>query len=99
MSEEIRAVTHITVKPGLEAEFIPAFAERFIAPTLKEPGCLAFELHQVLGSPCEFIIFHRWETREHLDNHLNTRHFLAIAGDLDHYLASLPILSLVKHLA
>jgi quinol monooxygenase YgiN len=45
--------------------------------TLKELGCLSYDLHQSLSDPDIFVFVERWETREALDAHMSTPHLMA----------------------
>jgi len=40
-----------------------------VAPTLEEPGCLAYDLHQSLTDPTEFMFYERWESDAALAAH------------------------------
>ena len=44
--------------------------------TLKEPGCVSYELLQLRDNPCEFVLAERWLSQEHLDAHTRTDHFI-----------------------
>lgn len=75
----IYVVATLTVKPGsLEALRAPAAA--CIAETLKEKGCIAYELHQSLSGPEKLVFVEKWETREDLTAHSKQPH-LAVWRD------------------
>jgi quinol monooxygenase YgiN len=69
----IYVVATLTIKPGsLEALRAPAAA--CIAETLKEEGCIAYELFESLSDPQKLIFVEKWETREHLTAHSKQPH-------------------------
>ncbi|MEX0407769.1 putative quinol monooxygenase [Aquibium sp. LZ166] len=75
----IYVVATLTIKPGsLEALRAPAVA--CIAETLKEKGCIAYELHQSLADPEKLVFVEKWETREDLTAHSKQTH-LAVWRD------------------
>ena len=75
----IYVVATLTIKPGsLEALRAPAAA--CIAETVKEKGCIAYELFESLSDPQKLIFVEKWETREDLTAHSKQPH-LAVWRD------------------
>jgi quinol monooxygenase YgiN len=56
-------------KAGREAD-LKAFITAAVTPSRNDAGNIDYEAHEVEGKPGEFVIYERWETREHLDAHL-----------------------------
>lgn len=46
----------------------------FVGPTVKEKGCVFYQLHQNLAEPTDFIIFEEWESAADLDTHSQSAH-------------------------
>jgi quinol monooxygenase YgiN len=57
-------------KPGREAE-LKTFITAAVTPSRNDAGNIDYEAHEVEGRPNEFVIYERWETRDHLDAHLS----------------------------
>jgi quinol monooxygenase YgiN len=58
---------------------------KMIGPTRKEPGCIAYNLHQDNQDPAVFIFYETWENPACLDRHMDTEHFksyVQAVGDL-----------------
>lgn len=55
----------------LEAEL-----RALIAPTRKEEGCLAYELHRSADPPTAFLLHEIWLSRDAHTAHTKTHHFL-----------------------
>jgi quinol monooxygenase YgiN len=72
----IYVVATLDVQPGHDAEIRAGFAAGR-AETLKEAGCLAYELHRSLTDPNRYVFVEQWETREALTAHSNTPHLAA----------------------
>jgi quinol monooxygenase YgiN len=51
-----------------------------IEPTRKEEGCISYDLYQDVTNPGKFTFIENWQSKEHLDAHLNTPHFVAAAN-------------------
>ena len=63
MSQHIvTVIAALRVKPGAE-DRARQLLHRVIAPTLEEPGCLAYDLHQSVTDPTEFMFYERWVER------------------------------------
>lgn len=72
----IYVVATLTTKPGA-AEALRAPAAACIAETVKEKGCISYELLQSLGDPDTLVFVERWETREDLTAHSGAPHLKA----------------------
>lgn len=57
-----------TVKAGLQG---------LVAPTLKEKGCIKYDLHQDQKDPSVFIFLEEWDSQEDLNNHSVSAHVKA----------------------
>lgn len=69
----IYVVATLTIKPGsMEALREPAAA--CIAETLKEKGCISYDLLQSTTNPDQIVFVERWETREDLTAHSKQPH-------------------------
>lgn len=62
------------------------------AATLKEPGCVSYELLQLRDNPCELMLAERWHSQEHLDAHTRTNHFIEAMHKLETLEAAAPAL-------
>ncbi len=83
MSHAVTVVAIIRVKVGHE-ERARAVLQSIVPPTLQEPGCLAYDLHQSVTDPAEFMFFERWESDEALAAHAasSAPHRLALREQL-----------------
>lgn len=64
------------IKPGTEARVREAAAACRIE-TLKEPGCIRYDLNQSTSDPLLFTFVECWKTREDITTHLATPHLQA----------------------
>ncbi|WP_372774866.1 putative quinol monooxygenase [Mangrovibacterium sp.] len=53
-------------------------AEELVNETVKEAGCIEYELIRDQDSRSVFIMVEKWESKEHLDSHSNSDHFRRI---------------------
>jgi len=65
-----RIIAHFAVKPEHSADFIETIRETLVAPTLKEPGCIQYDLWQDASNPTRFAMVEVWESDEALEKHL-----------------------------
>lgn len=70
MSSEtpVTVLAIIRVKPGSESE-ARTMLSSIVPDTLQEPGCLAYDLHQSISDPAEFLFYERWSSDAALDAH------------------------------
>ena len=59
----------ITTTPGARDALLPA-AEKMMAATRQEDGCLSYELLEVVGSPDTYVMLEQWRDRAALDAHM-----------------------------
>ncbi len=63
---------------------VRAAMARLVEPSRAEPGCLEYVMHRSLTRPNALVFFERWKSKEHLEAHTRTTHFLecmeALAG-------------------
>ncbi|MFN7916517.1 MAG: putative quinol monooxygenase [Vicinamibacterales bacterium] len=64
----VTVIASIKVKPGTETRARQLLGS-IVPDTLQEPGCLAYDLHQSLTEPTEFMFYERWESDEALAAH------------------------------
>jgi quinol monooxygenase YgiN len=67
----IYVIATLTCKPDQHAPFL-AGAKAIIAATVKEPGCLFYDLSQSITNRNEFTFVERWTSREALEVHFQT---------------------------
>ena len=84
MQGKVTVIAFHRAKPGKEQALREALlAVR--APTLKERGCINYDLHESPSLPGVFVFLENWESKADLDDHLASPHidaFRAKAPDL-----------------
>lgn len=63
----------VAVKSEQRADFLEN-ARTVIAATVKEPGCLSYDLTSSITEPNGFVFVERWESREALGRHFESPH-------------------------
>ena len=69
----IYVVATLTIKPESHAEFIAA-ATSCIKEVRKEPGNIAYDLHESMTDAARFVFVEQWETMEDLMAHGANEH-------------------------
>ena len=72
----IYVVATLTVKPETRAEFI-AGATACIKETRKEPGNIAYDMHESVTDPSKMVFVEQWENAEALVPHRAADHMKA----------------------
>jgi quinol monooxygenase YgiN len=72
----IYVVATLTVKPETRAEFIAA-ATACIKETRKEPGNIAYDLHESVTDPSKMVFVEQWKDAEALVPHRAAEHMKA----------------------
>jgi quinol monooxygenase YgiN len=73
-ANEIRVIAQAFARPENVAPVRTAL-RNMLVPTRAERGCIAYDLHEVLGDPYQFIFFEIWESEGALEDHTRTAHF------------------------
>jgi quinol monooxygenase YgiN len=69
----IYVVATLTVKPETRAEFIAA-ATACIMETRKEPGNIAYDLHESVTDPSKMVFVEQWDNADALVPHRTAEH-------------------------
>jgi quinol monooxygenase YgiN len=72
----IYVVATLTVKPEARAELI-AGAKACIAETRKEPGNIAYDMHESVSDPTRMVFVEQWKNAEALVPHRGSEHMKA----------------------
>jgi quinol monooxygenase YgiN len=70
-----------------KADELRALLVPFAEGAAKEPGCLFYQLLEVIGEPGRFLTFERWTNKAALEDHMITPEIKAIAPKLEPVLA------------
>jgi len=77
----IYVVATLTVKPETRAELMAA-ATACIKETRKEPGNIAYDMHESVTDPTKMVFVEQWENAEALVPHRTTEHMKAFGRTL-----------------
>ena len=69
----IYVIATLHIHPEKRASFLED-ARSVIAHTVKEEGCLSYDLTSSITEPNEFVFVERWASREALASHFDTPH-------------------------
>jgi quinol monooxygenase YgiN len=83
----------IKAKPGQEEAAKQALSA-LVAPTLKEEGCINYDLHQSFDHKGHFRFYENWTSKELLDRHLQSAHVKRFIAKTDQLLAEPPEITL-----
>ena len=73
---KVDVVAHIHAKPGREIE-LRSVLESFVTPTLREEGCIRYDLFVDVDDPTKFTFIEEWGSREALVTHGQSAHIAA----------------------
>lgn len=82
----LTVVAQLTAKPGQEDE-LGRRLRGMISPTLAEKGCINYDFHRSNDDPATWMFYENWESREDLDAHVASKHFLDFQAVKDEVLA------------
>ncbi|HMO19827.1 MAG TPA: putative quinol monooxygenase [Candidatus Melainabacteria bacterium] len=94
---KVTVIAKLKAKPGLE-EKVRQELEVMVKETEKEPGCINYDLHRHMEEPGTFLFHENWESKEALDRHMKTEHFLRLSGIAADILAEEPEISLFEQI-
>lgn len=76
MSNKLTIVAKIEAKKD-KIELVKSELLKLVAPTLKEEGCLQYDLHQDNEEQHIFLFFENWESRDLWQKHMKNDHLKA----------------------
>ena len=79
-----------------EIKKVLELARKLVEATVKEEGCIKYEMYQDEKNPSTLIIIEEWETIEVLNNHMSSEHFQKILPQMNEYMARKPELNICK---
>ena len=82
--KQLTVVAKLTAKKGKEKE-TRASLQELVAPTLKEEGCINYDLHVSTGEEGVFLFYENWTSHDLWQKHMGSDHiaaFFKIADDL-----------------
>lgn len=69
-----------------------ALYQLLVQETVKEQGCISYELFQELDTPNNLTLIEEWEDLEALKRHTETSHFITLVQQLAQFEKELPVL-------
>lgn len=82
-------VVLLTAKEGKEAD-LEAALKVSIAETLKEKGCLRYELNRDTTKPDRYMMYERWKSVAAIEAHMKTPYVMGLLGKLPDLIAGPP---------
>lgn len=83
---EVTLVVDFEVKPGAEAEFERVF-RRSVTCSRLEPGNVTFNVHKVLGTERNYVLYEVWRNEAALNSHFARPYTVALFSMFDRNLA------------
>jgi quinol monooxygenase YgiN len=71
---EIRVIAQAFARSE-NAGGVRTILKNMLVPTRAEKGCMAYDLHEVIGDPHQFVFLEIWESEAALQAHTRTPHF------------------------
>lgn len=82
---QLTVVAKITAKSGSE-DLLRQLLIQLIAPTLKEDGCLNYNLHRSVEDKTLFLFYENWKNRAAWEKHIDSEHIRAFQRDAENLL-------------
>jgi quinol monooxygenase YgiN len=86
-------VAIFVAKPGSE-ELVERLFRGVIETTLKEDGCISYQLNRDVEQPRRFVWTEQWSSRELLQRHLTAPHIEKLFGELQPHIESSDVITL-----
>jgi quinol monooxygenase YgiN len=95
MSKKLTIVARIGANPD-KIELVKTELLKLIEPTLKEAGCIQYDLHQDNENPAIFMFYENWESRELWQEHMNNTHLAEYMKATEGAVASFTLYEMTK---
>jgi quinol monooxygenase YgiN len=86
---EIVVVGSLKARPDQVEEARQVLAG-LVEPTHAEAGCILYAMHQGTDDPTRFAFVERWESKQHLEDHLASPHIAALLERIDELFSEAP---------
>ena len=83
----IRIIARFTARPD-SIDAMRTLLLGMLEPTLKEAGCVSYELLNNSADPTDFTFVEEWASQAAIDAHMKTPHLQAVVADSAPLLAS-----------
>lgn len=87
---DIRIIAMIEARPGHGIP-LQEKLETLVAASLREPGCLTYQLHRDTKNHDTFFIYEIWENQAILDIHNNAPHFTHFVESTENMVQTLQV--------
>lgn len=87
----IKVIARSVIKKNHLSDALKLY-ELLVAETVKESGCISYELFQELDNPNSLTLIEEWENIEALQQHTQTPHFITLVEKLSFFEKELPVL-------
>ncbi len=85
-TQPITVTARLKVKAGLEPE-VKKELMALVPLSRADAGCLGYDLHQAAEDRAGFLFYESWQSREHLDAHLQTPHLKSFLARVNQWVA------------
>ncbi len=93
----VTVIAQIKAQTGKEAEVRKELLS-LVAPSRKDAGCINYDLHQAKDNPALFMFHENWESKAHLDRHLQKSDLQAVLARVAKMAAEAPHITLWEKL-
>jgi quinol monooxygenase YgiN len=94
-------MANLTIVARIEAkkdsiDLVKSELLKLLEPTLKEAGCIQYDLHQDNENPAIFLFYESWENRELWQEHMNNPHLAEFLKATDGAIAAFTVNEMTK---
>ncbi|MEG0918811.1 MAG: putative quinol monooxygenase [Anaerovoracaceae bacterium] len=72
--------------------------EELVAETRAEKGCISYNLYADASANENLVMIEQWESKEDLDNHMNSEHFKRLVPETKKYMTKPVQVSIIEKL-
>lgn len=95
MNEKLVIVARIEASASHDS-LVRTALSKLIEPTLKEAGCVQYDLHQDNDDPALFLFYEIWENRALWQDHLKSPHIIAHKTATEGAIASITVSEMTR---
>lgn len=95
MSKKLTIVARIEANSD-QIELVKTELLKLAEPTLKETGCIQYDLHQDNENPAVFLFYENWKNRELWQEHMNNTHISEYMKATEGAVASFTLNEMIK---